>query len=83
MTLQMWGERRGMSQIKHHLLEKSIEKAAVENLNKAQRSSKWCGRRREGKYDSNIPKVIAKRGAEVFYRLVNLYWPEHLSGVNK
>lgn len=26
------------------------------------------------KIDSNIPKVIAERGAEVLYRLENLYW---------
>jgi len=37
----------------------------------------------EGKYDSNIPKVVAERGAEVFYRLVDLYWPERLLGVNE
>lgn len=28
-------------------------------------------------------RAVAGRGAEVFYRLVNLYWPESLSGVNE
>lgn len=35
------------------------------------------------KENDNIPKVVSERGAEVFYRLVNLYWPERLLGVNK
>lgn len=40
----------------HRASSTSPRKRGNKNLNKAQRSSKWYGRRGEGQYDSNVPE---------------------------
>lgn len=41
------------------------------------------GEEKENMIVISLNRAVAERGAEVFYRSVNLYWPECLSGVNE